>query len=226
MKPVSAVLGDRPSQQFREWVKKLARGYTLQWCRDDRALRPLLEAEPPPRLVLANLGTITDADVALLRDRVAGEDSITLVAVGSAPQQCSLALRAGADGFILTREPAEYARGRLQAAVRGEMVLCAEAVAALQTQFETYRIRTNAIAQALSRREGEALALLCRGAPLRTVAQQMGVTYNTAVTYIRRASEKVGASSRIELTRFGFQIGIERLRPPASDNDEDAPHVG
>ncbi|ULQ47130.1 LuxR C-terminal-related transcriptional regulator [Flagellatimonas centrodinii] len=172
------------------------------------------------------MSNITDSEVSLLRDRVAGEEGVTLVAVGSAPQQCSLALRAGADGFILTCEPAESARGRLQAAVRGEMVLCAEAVAALQTQFETYRIRTNAIAETLSRREGEALALLCRGAPLRTIAQQMGVTYNTAVTYIRRASEKVGASSRIELTRFGFQIGIERLRPSASDSDDDTPHAG
>ena len=216
MKPVFAILGDRPSQSFKDWVRKLGRGYALQWCHDSRALRSLLEGEPPPRLVLAHLGGITESDVGLLRDRVVGSDGITLVAVGSAPQQCSLAFRTGADGFILTCEPPESARCRLQAAVRGEMMLCAEAVASLQILFETYRIHTNAIAQTLSQRESEALALLCNGASLRRVAQQMGVTYNTAVTYVRRASGKVGAKSRVELTRFGFQIGIGRPQPSAS----------
>ena len=60
----------------------------------------------------------------------------------------------------------------------------------------------------LTPREIEVLARVARGATLRDVGAQLGITPKTAGNHVERIYSKIGASSRAEATMFAMQHGL------------------
>lgn len=218
MRTQVAVWADPSSPVFTDWLKRVLRGYRHSWCSSRASLMALVSGQPSHHIVLVHLLAIAEPDIGWLRELSAANPHLTLVVLGTRAQQCPLSFRMGAGGFILVGDSPEDTRGRLQSAIRGEMSLCPRAVEALQTQFANYQMDADEVARTLSVREKEALRWLCQGEPLTRVAQRMGVSYHTATTFVRRMYDKVGVSSRVALTRFGFQAGFGRQRRPSSED--------
>jgi HD-GYP domain-containing protein (c-di-GMP phosphodiesterase class II) len=86
--------------------------------------------------------------------------------------------------------------------LRGDAVDCLLAAAGHPT-------RRKAIAPGgLTAREIEVLARVARGATLREVGDDLGITPKTAGNHVERIYAKIGASSRAEATMFAMQHGL------------------
>jgi predicted ATPase/class 3 adenylate cyclase/DNA-binding CsgD family transcriptional regulator len=66
----------------------------------------------------------------------------------------------------------------------------------------------------LSPREREIMALLAGGASNAKIAEQLFVTTNTVRTHLDRIRDKTGARTRVELTLYSLETGIEPVAPP------------
>ena len=70
-------------------------------------------------------------------------------------------------------------------------------------------------AEGLSPREGEVLALICRGLTNEEIAARAYLSVNTVKTYIRTAYRKIGARSRAQAILWGIDHGLRGTRTEA-----------
>lgn len=75
------------------------------------------------------------------------------------------------------------------------------------------------LADQLSRREGEVLALLVRGADGAAMASRLGISRNTVRTHVQNILTKLQVHSRLEAATFAVRHRLVEL--PAADQDLD-----
>ncbi|WP_432508163.1 response regulator transcription factor [Kineococcus esterisolvens] len=108
--------------------------------------------------------------------------------------EASEALQAGAQGVLLKDRPVATLAGALRAVVDGETLPSAETAAALQVDAD--------LAGHLSPQERRVLELYAGGMPARSVALRLGVTLETAKSYLKRIRAKYAALDRPAYTRM------------------------
>ena len=125
-------------------------------------------------------------------------------------EQFSLALKAGADGF-LTREaePTDIVTA-LRCVARGETYV---SPAIVTKMVNTYVLRTpgGTIEDAydsLSDREKEVLLLAAVGHANRAIARQLHVSEQTVHNHRANIMEKLGAHDRVDLLKFAIKRGV------------------
>jgi two-component system response regulator NreC len=124
--------------------------------------------------------------------------------------QFSLALKAGADGFLNREaEPSDIVTA-LRCVARGETYV---SPAIVTRMVNTYVLRTpGAIVEdvydSLSDREKEVLLLAAVGHANREIARQLQVSEQTVHNHRANIMEKLGAHDRVDLLKFAIKRGV------------------
>lgn len=115
------------------------------------------------------------------------------------------ALRAGANGYLLKDQSAEQLGRSLMGILNGEPPL---SPAIARRLLQVFAPEPTQPEEALSPRERETLTLIAKGCRLHEVADQLGVTRNTAAGYLKSVYRKLKVSSRAEATLEAVRRGL------------------
>jgi two-component system response regulator NreC len=129
--------------------------------------------------------------------------AVAILTMREDPEYARQALRAGARSYVLKEaEPAELLQA-FRLAVSGGNYLHPRLGALMATGEET---STDGVV--LSEREREVVRLIANGFTNPQIAEQLHVAERTVKTYRARAIEKLGFSSRSEITAYVRRIGL------------------
>jgi two-component system response regulator NreC len=129
--------------------------------------------------------------------------AVAILTMREDPEYARQALRAGARSYVLKEaEPAELLQA-FRLAVAGGSYLHPRLGALMATGEEN---PTDGVA--LSEREREVVRLIANGYTNPQIAEQLHVAERTVKTYRARAIEKLGFSSRAEITAYVRRIGL------------------
>jgi len=177
-------------------------------------LRELVETVPADVVVTECLPVSRDgaAAFAAIEAIRSAKPAVRILALEcrTGSEQFSLALRAGADGF-LTREaqPSDVVTA-LRCIRRGETYVSPELVTKM---VNTYVLRTpeHSLEDAydtLSDREREVLLLAAVGHTNREIARALSLSEQTIHNYRATVMEKLGFHDRVELLKFAIRRGV------------------
>ena len=119
---------------------------------------------------------------------------VIMVTVYENPEQIFDALRAGAIGYLLKQQSSENLLEAIRDAHRGGSPMSSQ-IARKVVQFFRTDKKTEATTT-LSTRETEVLNLLSKGHLIKEIADQLGISFVTVRTHIRRIYEKLHVHSR------------------------------
>ena len=129
--------------------------------------------------------------------------AVAILTMREDPEYARQALRAGARSYVLKEaEPEELLRA-FRLAVAGENYLHPRLGALIATGEDPA-----AEDVALSVREREVVRLIAAGYTNSEIAEQMQIAERTVKTYRARAIEKLGFSSRAEITAYVRRLGL------------------
>src|ERR1700734_63138 len=129
--------------------------------------------------------------------------AVAILTMREDPEYARQALRAGARSYVLKEaEPAELLQA-FRLAVSGGNYLHPRLGALMATGEET---STDGVV--LSEREREVVRLIANGYTNPQIAEQLNVAERTVKTYRARAIEKLGFSSRAEITAYVRRTGL------------------
>jgi two-component system, NarL family, response regulator NreC len=129
--------------------------------------------------------------------------AVAILTMREDPEYARQALRAGARSYVLKEaEPAELLQA-FRLAVAGGNYLHPRLGALMATGEEG-----TADGLVLSDRESEVVRLIANGYTNPEIADQLHVAERTVKTYRARAIEKLGFSSRSELTAYARRVGL------------------
>jgi two-component system, NarL family, response regulator NreC len=129
--------------------------------------------------------------------------AVAILTMREDPEYARQALRAGARSYVLKEaEPAELLQA-FRLAVQGSSYLHPRLGAAMATGQDT-----DGDGVALSDREREVVKLIASGYTNPEIAEQLHVAERTVKTYRARAIEKLGFSSRAEITAYVRRAGL------------------
>jgi len=130
--------------------------------------------------------------------------AVAILTMREDPEYARQALRAGAHSYVLKEaEPAELLQAFRTAVAGGNYLhprLGAQMAAGVGGQVEEV---------ALSEREAEVINLIADGFTNPEIADQLKVAERTVKTYRARAIEKLGISSRAEITAYVRRSGVK-----------------
>jgi two-component system response regulator NreC len=128
--------------------------------------------------------------------------AVAVLTMREDPEYARQALRAGVRSYVLKEaEPAELLRA-FRMAVAGSTYLHPR----LGAQMAAGEEDTDGVA--LSEREREVVRLIADGYTNPEIAEQLGVAERTVKTYRARAIEKLGFSSRSQITAYARRAGL------------------
>jgi two-component system, NarL family, response regulator NreC len=130
--------------------------------------------------------------------------AVAILTMREDPEYARQALRAGARSYVLKEaEPAELLQA-FRLAVAGQSYLHPR----LGAQMAAGDGNGNGDGVALSEREREVVRLIANGYTNPEIADQLHVAERTVKTYRARAIEKLGFSSRAEITAYVRRVGL------------------
>lgn len=115
------------------------------------------------------------------------------------------ALRTGAQGYLLKDQPREQLVARLQGIMAGEPPLSPVIARRL---LQTFTPNNQEEPDSLTPRERETLTLIAKGFRLPEVSTHLGVTRNTAASYVKSVYRKLEISSRAEAALAAARMGL------------------
>lgn len=166
-----------------------------------------------PDLVLMDLN-LPDADGADVARKILIEcpDAKVLVVTSiTSNRRVTELIRDGFQGYLTKDTPLAQFVSAVRAAIDGQVVMpmrVARAVAGSRTQDET---DAALLAEHLTVREREVLALLASGATSEVIAEELSVSLNTVRTHIQNVLTKLQVHSRLEAATFAVKYGIVRV---------------
>jgi DNA-binding NarL/FixJ family response regulator len=113
------------------------------------------------------------------------------------------ALRLGAKGYLLKDDMGQTFNAALAGILEGRPPLSAGIAQRILQSF-----RPSSKESDLTSREHELLGLVARGYSVARAAGELGITYNTAASYLKNVYQKLEVSSRAEATRKAIQLGL------------------
>jgi DNA-binding NarL/FixJ family response regulator len=170
-----------------------------------KALRVLAAATPD--VVTVDV-TLPDGDglqlARELRDRRADLGIVMLTSHGE-DDLLFRALETGVSAFVPKTAPVDEVLGAIRHAAVAAASFTATGLATALARRRTMQDRL-----ALSKREGEVLALLRDGLSIPAIALEMYISQSTAKTYVARLYEKLGAANRAQALMTAMHYGLIR----------------
>jgi len=172
----------------------------------EAALREIPNARPDILLMDINLPAMNGVECVQKLHVLDPSLRVIMLTVYEDPERIFDALRAGAIGYLLKQQPSEKLLEAIRDAHRGGSPMSSQ-IARKVVQFFQPGRQTEATTQ-LSARETEVLKLLSKGHLIKEIADQLGISFVTVRTHIRRIYEKLHVHSR-------SQAVARMLQPPA-----------
>ncbi len=176
-------------------------------------LESVVRSSASLELALELAGTAEEAADVLLMDAGGPEveppplPTVALVEVSDAAV-VSAALRAGVRGVISREASAEEIEVAVQAVHAGLVVMPPEFVAQLLPAVQAV---AEALAEPLSERELEVLALLVEGLSNKLIAHRLAISEHTVKTHVTSILAKLGVASRTEAVSHAIRRGLVML---------------
>ncbi|MFB9151268.1 response regulator [Roseovarius ramblicola] len=117
------------------------------------------------------------------------------------------ALSAGADGYLLKEQPEDLLARQLRQLAEGIPALTPSIARRIMAHFRHTGPAAN-LADELTSRETEVLALIAKGLRNAEVARQMRIAESTVAGYIKAVYRKLGISSRAEAAWHAARMGL------------------
>jgi DNA-binding NarL/FixJ family response regulator len=160
-----------------------------------------------PDLVMVDLG-LPDVDGIEVGKRIleALPDTPVLALTGrNDPRAVKDALAAGFAGYLTKDTPLPSFGERIQAALRGEVVVPQRLVEPRVETRTTEEESAALLAGQLTPREREVLALLVEGSDNAEIARRLAVSANTVRTHVQSILTKLGVRSRLQAAAFAVR---------------------
>ena len=131
---------------------------------------------------------------------------VVMLTVSEDADDLMLALRAGAQGYLLKNIESDFLVDAVRRAADGESVMSPEMTGKLLRQV---RAGTATTAQpALSPREREILAFLARGASNKEIARDLDVAESTVKIHVQHILRKLELTSRVQAAVWAVEHGL------------------
>jgi len=114
-------------------------------------------------------------------------------------------LRAGADGYLLKDDTEIEFASQLAGILDGRPPLSASIARCLLRQFHPGE---DSPAATLTQRETDMLKLIAKGLSIKHAAEQLGISYHTAASYLKGVYRKLQVSTRAEATLKAINLGL------------------
>jgi len=160
----------------------------------EAALREVPAARPDILLMDINLPGMNGVECVQKLHALDPSLRVIMLTVYENPEQIFDALRAGAIGYLLKQQPSERLLEAIRDAHNGGSPMSSQ-IARKVVQFFNPGRQPEATIQ-LSARETEVLKLLSKGHLIKEIADQLGISFVTVRTHIRRIYEKLHVHSR------------------------------
>jgi DNA-binding NarL/FixJ family response regulator len=163
----------------------------------------------PPGLILIDIDLpgLSGTECTAQLKRRWPEIPLLILTGHSEPEYIFEALKAGANGYLLKHTAAKNLLEAMREAMQGGAPMSGAIAARV---IETFRAKPAAPAvpatEALSDREFQVLEKLARGLAAKEIAAELGVSFETVRTYIRRIYAKLHTRSRGETVAKYFQM--------------------
>lgn len=123
------------------------------------------------------------------------------------PERVRAALEAGAAGYLLKDAEADEVEKAIRAALTGELYLDA----AVARRLTNSMLTRETLAEPLSPREREVLALVGRGFSNQEIAESLVISERTARTHVSSILLKLGLASRTQAALWAIKNGIAQM---------------
>lgn len=137
---------------------------------------------------------------------------VVLMLTSDASDETMLAaIEAGASGYLLKDQPAGVVVDAVRRAAAGDTLIPTSVVQrllALRREQDAARRRAEREMPALTPRERSVLALMDRGLTAKAVAEQLGISWDTARDHIQNVIEKLGVHSKPEAVYRARELGL------------------
>jgi len=132
---------------------------------------------------------------------------IVMLTVSEDAEDLMLALRAGAQGYLLKNIESDFLISAVRRAAEGESVMSPEMTARLLREVRTAGTAAPA-PPALSPREREILAFLARGASNKEIARALDVAESTVKIHVQHILRKLELTSRVQAAVWAVEHGV------------------
>jgi DNA-binding NarL/FixJ family response regulator len=190
------------SDQVRSTLARLisrAEGFTClsQYPSAEAALEGLPKDRPDVVLMDINLPGMNGVECVRRLKQVAPQTQVIMLTVYEDTENIFNALAAGASGYLLKRTSTQELLAAIREVQRGGSPMTTHIARKVVQSFQ----RAGASPQPtenLSPREQEVLDFLAKGFLYKEIADNLGISYETVHTYIRRIYEKLQVRTRTE----------------------------
>lgn len=169
----------------------------------ESALAGIPAARPDILLMDINLHAMNGIECVQALHALDPSQRVIMLTVYENPEQIFDALRAGAVGYLLKNKLSENLLEAIRDAHQGGSPMSSQIARKVVQYFQNSRPTT--ADEQLSAREVEVLTLLSKGHLIKEISDQLGISFVTVRTYIRRIYEKLHVHSRSQAVAKFFQ---------------------
>lgn len=169
-----------------------------------------LSSETQPDLILLdlNLPGITGIEALPWIHKYAPEVQVLILTQSDREADVVNAISAGAAGYLLKESPRQQLANGIRNILDGGASLDPNVAAYLLTHFKTKPVTPTSPENTLSERELETLVLLSQGYLKKEIADKLGISHHTVVTFIKRIYEKLNVQNAPAAISKAYKRGI------------------
>ena len=197
---------------FRDGVASLleAWGHEVVGQAADGAQAVELAARLAPDLVLMDVrmpGVSGLAATQRIKDAQPGI-SIVMLTVSEDEDDLFVAIKAGAQGYLLKNLESRQLRSMLEGVSRGEAAITPATAARILDEFARAQRQAGDASEHLTERELDVLRLVVDGLRNKEIAAQLSISENTVKFHLKNIVEKLHVQSRTELATRAVREGL------------------
>jgi two-component system, NarL family, nitrate/nitrite response regulator NarL len=164
-----------------------------------------------PDLILLDLNMKEMNGIDTLRAlRAAGVESrVVILTVSDNPEDIVVAIRSGADGYLLKDMEPEELLVRIRDALFGRMVMSERLTGLLAQAIRDENLSASRHASQLTPRERDILACMASGLPNKLIGRQLDITEGTVKVHVKNLLKKLNFRSRVEAAVWAVEVGIK-----------------